>query len=95
MFTKMINILFGARYTDTLVGFRAWKKELLNLADKSPQLPSFEPFSAIKCAQLKLKASEIPGDEPKRIGGTRKMQPLRNGWQVLMIIIRAFLGLHK
>jgi len=95
MFTRMINVLFGAHYTDTLVGFRAWKKDLLTLADKDPELPSFEPFSAIKCAQLKLRASEIPGDEPKRIGGERKMQPLRNGWQVLMIIVRAFLGRHK
>lgn len=90
MFTAMINIMFRARYTDTLVGFRAWKRDLLDLAQNYPDLHSFEPFSAIRCAQLGLKVTEIPGDEPKRIGGERKMRPLRNGWQVLKIIFKAF-----
>ena len=31
LFTTMINILFKGHYTDTLVIFRAWQKELLKL----------------------------------------------------------------
>lgn len=90
MFTNMINVLFRAHYTDTLVGFRAWKKDLFFRTKADENLFSFEPFSAIKCAKLKLKYSEIPGSEPRRIGGERKMQPLRNGFQVLMIILKEF-----
>lgn len=92
MFTNMINVLFRAHYTDTLVGFRAWKKDLFFRTKADENLPSFEPFSAIKCAKLKLKYSEIPGSEPARIGGVRKMQPLRNGFQVLMIIFKELFG---
>lgn len=89
LFTGIINLFFGAHYTDTLVGFRAWKKELFDLTKSEPDLHSFEPFSAIRCAQYRLKTAEIPGDEPKRIGGIRKMRPFRNGLQVVKIILRA------
>ncbi len=86
MFTAMINILFAGRYTDTLVGFRAWKKDLFTRTKADERIFSFEPFSAIKCAKLKLRVAEIPGDEPPRIGGIRKMRPLWNGYQVLLAI---------
>ncbi len=91
MFTKMINILFNGHYTDTLVGFRAWKRDLFKLINKYAMIAGFEPLSAIKCAKLKLKVSEIPGDEPRRIGGTRKMRPLVNGSHILLLIIKEFL----
>lgn len=87
MFTAMINFFFGSHYTDTLVGFRAWKKDLFKLTKGNVNIKSFEPFSVIKCAKLKLKVTEIPGDEPKRIGGVRKPRPLINGAQVLWAII--------
>ena len=32
-----------------------------------------------RCAKRRLKVGEIPGDEPARIGGTRKLQVLRWG----------------
>lgn len=94
MFTKMINILFGGRYTDTLVGFRAWKKELFYSfkADTDTDVLSFEPYSAVMCAKRKCKVAEIPGDEPPRIGGVRKMQPFRNGLYVLRIILKGLLS---
>lgn len=88
MFTAMINVLFGGHYTDTLVGLRAWKKDLFKLTKGDTRLESFEPFSAIMCAKLKLRVAEIPGDEPKRIGGIRKMRPFINGLQVLRIILK-------
>lgn len=91
MFTKMINILFGSYYTDTLVGFRAWKRDLYEpMNNKYAMAAGFEPFSLIKCAKLKLKVAEIPGDEPPRIGGVRKMSPLINGSYVLLLIVREF-----
>lgn len=89
MFTKMINILFRAKYTDTLVMFRAFKKDIvysLGLDDK--ERPVFEVQLAIKCAKRGLKVTEIPGDEPKRIGGVRKMRPIYNGWSVLCTVLK-------
>lgn len=88
MFTKIINILFGGHYTDTLVGFRAWREDLFKLTNVYAKTAGFEPLSAVKCAKLKLKVTEIPGDEPRRIGGTRKMKPLVNGFYILLLIIK-------
>ena len=48
MFTKMVNILFGGNYTDSLVMFRAFKKELVStlpMVDKTtPVHESSLPF---------------------------------------------------
>ncbi len=91
MFTRLINLFFGGRYTDTLVGFRAWKRQIYDLAIRHPGRDDFEPRSAIRCAKLKLRVGEIPGDEPKRIGGTRKMRPFVNGWGIVKIILEEIL----
>ena len=88
MFTKMINVLFGGRYTDSLVGFRAWKKDLFDRLGAEKETMSFESFSSVKCAKRRLRVGEIPGDEPARIGGTRKMRPLVNGYHVLQFIFK-------
>jgi len=87
MFTRLINFFFGGRYTDTLVGFRAWKRDVYDKSIRWIGRDDFEPRSAIRCAKLKLKTGEIPGDEPKRIGGVRKMRPFVNGWKIVKIII--------
>jgi glycosyltransferase involved in cell wall biosynthesis len=92
LFTKMINFLFGGHYTDALVIFRAWKRELVGtfkMADTSRA--GFETKLSIDCARRKLRVTEIPGDEPKRIGrGGKKSHPLINGWGVLSLILKEF-----
>lgn len=92
MFTKMINVLFRANYTDSLVIFRGWKKDIFRFVvnDIIGQKAGFEPTATIACAQQKLRVAEIPGDEPKRIGGIRKMKPLVAGSGILFLILREF-----
>lgn len=91
MFTTMINVLHGGKYTDAMVIYRAYKKSLferLQLTDdKAFRIPeklfctriSVEPLLSIRAARARLKIGEIPGDEPKRIGGERKLQIIRWG----------------
>jgi glycosyltransferase involved in cell wall biosynthesis len=90
LFTKAINVLHGSSYTDAMVIFRAYKKDLvkrLDLHKKETYWPenifrtnlSWEPILSVRCAKRKLKVTEIPGDEPKRIGGERKLQVIRWG----------------
>jgi hypothetical protein len=38
-----------------------------------------EPLLSVRAAKRKLKITEIPGDEPARVGGERKLQPFRWG----------------
>lgn len=99
MFTSMINVLFRAHYTDALVILRAYKKNIidkleinkeakfLKLAEQAGILIGWEPQLSIRCAKAKLKVAEIPGDEPARIYGKRKMRPFRSGSVMLAQII--------
>jgi len=99
MFTGMINLFFGGHYTDALVMFRAYNKKIiktleideeasfLEWAQRAGILIGWEPQLSIRCAKRKLKVGEIPGDEPARISGERKIQPFRSGSAHLAQII--------
>jgi glycosyltransferase involved in cell wall biosynthesis len=89
MFTKAVNIFFRGKYTDSLVIFRGFKTKLvteLNLDQK--HFPLFEYLLTIRCAKYRKNVIEIPGDEPIRIGGVRKMNPLYNGSTIVYLIIK-------
>lgn len=99
MLTALINLLHGGRYTDSMVIFRAYRKELfeaLDLLEPGGYAPeklfftnvSIEPLLSIRCAKRRLKVAEVPGDEPKRIGGKRKLKPFRWGGTILLQIFR-------
>lgn len=90
-FTKAFNVLFGLRLTDSLGMFRAWRREIVEeFPAHLPPRAGIEPYLNIRCAKRKLKVAEIPGDEPKRIGGVRKMSPLGNGLAILRLICIEF-----
>jgi glycosyltransferase involved in cell wall biosynthesis len=91
LFTKTVNILHGGHYTDAMVIFRAYKTKLIydlqldkdegyKLAEKLFRTQiSWEPLLSVRAAKRKLKVAEIPGDEPARIGGERKLKVLKWG----------------
>ena len=90
-FTRTVNLLHGGHYTDSLGIFRAFKTELISLLelDKDEGYAvverlfntrvSWEPLLSVRAAKCKLNIFEIPGDEPPRIGGKRKLQVLKWG----------------
>ena len=86
MFTAIINICFGGKYTDSLVMLRAFKKDIVKKLHIDVPRAGMEPILSIRCAKQKLKVAEIPANEPKRIGGKRKMNPLLNGLDILRLI---------
>lgn len=100
LFTKTVNILYGGRYTDSMVIFRAYRKQLIyeldlhtdaayRTAEKLFQTTiSWEPLLSVRAAKRKLKIAEIPADEPPRVGGTRKLQVLRWGGAYYFQFIR-------
>ena len=100
MFTCLINLLYGAKYTDSLVMFRAWRKQIfreLRLDKEESYLTEerlfrtkvgIEPLLSIRAAKMKLKCADIPGDEPARIGGERKLQVIKWGCAYLFEVIR-------
>lgn len=91
LFTRTVNFLHGGRYTDVMVIFRAYRKQIvydlgLDRDDAYDYVEklfhtkiSWEPLLSVRAAKKKLKITEIPGDEPPRIGGERKLQVLKWG----------------
>lgn len=86
LFTRTVNLLFGADYTDAMVIYRAYWTELISVLDldkdasyRTPERIlrtriSWEPLLSVRAAKMGLRITEIPGDEPPRIGGVRKLQ---------------------
>ena len=83
-FKKTIGLLFGYKYTDALVIYRAYRREIVDelgiLKPRSDfyekhigRYVSWEPQLSIRCAKRRLKIAEIPGDEPKRIEDESKV----------------------
>jgi glycosyltransferase involved in cell wall biosynthesis len=91
LFTRTVNLLHGAGYTDCMVIFRAFRKELVYELDlhleASYRLPerlfgtviSWEPLMSVRAAKAGKRISEVAAGEPERIGGHRKLQILRWG----------------
>ena len=100
MFTTSINICHGHPYKDAMGIYRAYKKSLiydLGLLNEAAYRTeeklfctrvSWEPLLSMRAARRRLKITEIPGDEPKRLGGTRKLQIIRWGSVFLYQLIR-------
>jgi glycosyltransferase involved in cell wall biosynthesis len=86
VFTLTTNLFFGGKYTDTMVIYRAYKKELIPALDLDKdssywlgerligKTMSWEMLLSIRAAKRKLKVAEIPGDEPPRTDGIARMQ---------------------
>lgn len=91
LFTRTVNLLHGGQYTDVMVIYRAYRKAMVQELgldrEDAYALPemlfrtkiSWEPLLSVRAAKTKLKITEIPGDEPPRIGGKRKLQVLQWG----------------
>lgn len=100
LFNTLINLLHGGRYTDCMVMYRALRTSLpyeLDLFSESSYQPmeracrtvsSIEPLMSVRAAHDRLKVDEIPGDEPDRLGGERKLQVWRWGAVYLLQVLR-------
>jgi glycosyltransferase involved in cell wall biosynthesis len=98
LFTTMINVLHGGKYTDCLVMYRGWRTDVYRELDADKTLTKFEerfyplagsePLLCIRMAKRKKKCADIPGDEPARIGGETKARFVPAGMCILFEIIR-------
>lgn len=91
MFTTLVNIFFQAKVTDCLVMYRAFRRDIVKELGITTKTVAWGTQLLARAAKKKYKIAEIPGDEPPRIGGVRKMSPLKNGVNELYMIIKEFL----
>ena len=93
-FTKTVNLLFGGDYTDVMVIYRAYRKEMVaalgldhedafEWVDRLFMLPSgelsWEPLLSVRALKNSYRITEIPAHEPVRIGGERKLKVFKWG----------------
>jgi glycosyltransferase involved in cell wall biosynthesis len=91
MFTFMTNLLFRTNYSDTLVGYRGYRKAVFEKLEWDANGLSWPMQTAIRFAQVPgIRIADIGGDEPDRIGGVRKMRIFKTGWEILMLIFREY-----
>jgi glycosyltransferase involved in cell wall biosynthesis len=91
LFTRTVNLLHGGNYTDAMVIYRAFTRQLVYDLDldkeESYLLPeklfhtviSWEPLMSVRAAKAGKRIAEVPVGEPERIGGHRKLQIFRWG----------------
>lgn len=90
-FTHLINVVFGAHCEDAMMGYRAYRKDVfLALEMDSPGL-CFPTQGTIQFTRFGYRVTEIPSDEPPRLGGERKAKNVKTGIELCeMIAVEAY-----
>lgn len=99
-FPVLVNLAFGTRFTDVLGMYRAIRvdvfKALKMHLDETYRLEDAitrctmgcEPLLSMRLAKYRLPCTEVPGDEPRRIAGVRKLQVFRWGFGHLIQLLK-------
>ncbi len=97
-FTRLINFLFRARYTDAGTMYKIFKRSLLvDLDLVNNRIDNFEFLLACRAAKRRLKIADIPSNEPSRLddGGSRAhpgpFGKVKSGLRFIVIVFREWL----
>jgi hypothetical protein len=87
-FVALVRILFGGRYTDLCYGYNAfWVSVLPTLALDGAGF-EIETMMNVRALRQGLRITEVPSFERSRIHGVSNLRTFRDGWQVLLTILR-------
>ncbi len=91
-FVFLVNLLFGAHYTDMCYGYRSFRKGVLQKLGLEERGFGIETEINIKVVKRGLKVIEVPSTEKKRAAGNAKLRTFRDGWVILSTILRNVFG---
>jgi RNA polymerase sigma factor (sigma-70 family) len=93
LLSGLVNGMFGTHFTDLCYGYNAFWARHLDAIEVS-NCPGFEveTLMNIRAAKAGLKIHEVPSHESPRIFGTSNLHAVRDGWRILKVIIREWLG---
>jgi glycosyltransferase involved in cell wall biosynthesis len=87
-FMLLCRVFFGTRYTDLNYGYTGfWMRELSRL-DLHADGFEIETEMNLRAAIANLRVVEVASFEGPRVAGVAHLNPLRDGWRVLMEIFR-------
>jgi glycosyltransferase involved in cell wall biosynthesis len=86
--SRMVNMLFGTRYTDLCYGYNAfWAKHLPRL-DLNCDGFEIETVINVRAAKAGLAIQEIPSYEHRRLHGMSNLKVVRDGIRIAKFIVR-------
>ena len=85
--TLVANLLFGRRWTDITYGLNAYWRSIIVDLDSFADGFQFEIQAATRAAKTGLRTQEIACYEAPRVGGHSKLNPLRDGWHILLLML--------
>ena len=84
--TRLLNLLFGSRYTDVYCGFRGFSRRAYDLIRPVSPGMEFNLELAINAQLAGLKIVEVPIELGSRKGKS-KLRTLRDGWRSLRMML--------
>jgi len=90
---RLVNVLYGSRYSDITYGYNAFWARLLPQLDLNCDGFAYEILVNCRIAKDELRVTEVPSRETPRLHGTSNLNAWRDGWAVLKIILHErFIG---
>jgi len=85
--THVANLIFRSQYTDITFGFNGyWRSTMEHLGEMADGF-QYEIQAALRASAMGFNTAEVPTHEAARIGGESKLNPMRDGWAILKIIM--------
>jgi glycosyltransferase involved in cell wall biosynthesis len=89
-FTKIANLLFGGKLTDSINGFRGIKRKSWMELNPDAQHFGIEFQTSIRAMKKKMKILEFPTMEKERIGGESTARSFKVGWDFIKLLKNEF-----
>jgi len=90
-FCRLVNLLFGVKYTDLCYGYNALWADCLPALDLDCDGFEVETLMNVRAAKAGLCIAEVPSFERNRLNGESNLRPFRDGWRVLRTIWREWI----
>ncbi|MCD6310656.1 MAG: glycosyltransferase family 2 protein [Candidatus Eremiobacteraeota bacterium] len=87
-FVSMVNLFWKTNYTDLCYGYRSFHRDCIPRLKTRTNGFGIETEISILAAKNKLKVTEVPSFEKKRRHGKGKLRTIKDGFNILMTIIR-------
>ena len=85
--TRLVNLLFGTKYSDLCYGYNAFLVECLPHLNVDCNGFEVETLINVRLARAGLRVTEVPSFEHARISGRSNLKAVRDGWRVLRTIL--------
>lgn len=103
---RIVNLLYGTRYTDLCYGYNAFRRECLDVMNlDATEIKGLEPGAMlwgdgfevetlinVRIAKAGLRVTEVPSFETVRHFGASNLNAFSDGWRVLRTIRAEFRG---